>query len=236
MTQRLATQVRALTRTIETKEGVWQTGTNVAMAHNDLHIVTAPGNGQPFLNVLQLNQGVIDGDMGNGQGARIGDEISVKRVTYTFFLENALNRSKVYYRFMLVKCAKGDTPTKATLFRGNAGNKMIDMINTERYTIVYQKILNVSPTNPPPIAASATGSAIGATDVAGQATRIMRVSIPGKKFGRNGVIKYENGSVQVKFYDYIPIFLCYDWFGTPASVNTVGRINEGYSKIYFKDA
>jgi len=233
----LAVQVRALTRTIETKENQWKTAVNLGMAHNNVSIVNATGNGWPFMNPFQMSNGNQDQDMTNGGGQRIGDEINVQRVTYTFFLENALNRSKVYYRFMLVKCAKGDLPTRTTLFKGNADNKMIDTINTERFSVLYQKIVNVSPVNAPPIAVATPGTAIGATDTAGIATRIMRVSIPGKKFGRSGLIKYENlSNAQVKFYDYVPLFVCYDWYGTLQDVNQVGRINEGYCKCYFKDA
>jgi len=64
----------------------------------------------------------------------------------------------------------------------------------------------------------------------------MKVTIPGRKFGRSGVIRYENGSNQVKFFDYVPLFVVYDWYGTPQDINNVGRINELYAKIRFKDA
>jgi len=73
-------------------------------------------------------------------------------------------------------------------------------------------------------------------DNAGIATKVFSATIPGRKFGRSGVIRYENGSVQVKFYDYVPVFVVYDWLGTLQDTNIVGKINEGYSKIYFKDA
>lgn len=222
---------------IETKESQWKSNVNVAMPHNNVHIITASTGGGSYLNIFKFfTLGPNDEDMGTGNGQRVGDQINVRRVVFKMFLENALNRSKVYYRFMLVRCAKGDLPTRATLFKNNADNKMIDMINTERFSIVYQKIFNITPTNLPPIAVAATGSAIGATDVAGIATRVVTCSIPGRKFGRKGKITFENGSSQVKFYDYVPLFVCYDWYGTPQDVNNVGRINELYSKIYFKDA
>lgn len=38
------------------------------------------------------------------------------------------------YRILVVKCAKGDTPTSSTIWTGTSGNKMIDTINSERYT------------------------------------------------------------------------------------------------------
>ncbi len=48
---------------------------------------------------------------------------------------------------MLVKCAKGDLPTRTTLFLNNADNKMIDELNTERYSIIASKIFTVTPSN-----------------------------------------------------------------------------------------
>lgn len=226
-----------LLRTIETKEGQWKTAVNQGLSHNNVSIVTAPGNGWPFLNVFQLNLGTADQDMLNGNGQRIGDQITVQSVKYHAMVEGALQRSKVYFRFMLVKCAKGDLPTRATLFKGNADNKMIDEINTERYSIVASKIFNVSPPNPPPNTVSATGVAEPGVLAGVTGNRIFKIVIPGRKFGRNGVVKYENGSsAQVKFFDYVPIFVAYDWYGTPQDVNTVGRINELYAKIRFKDA
>jgi hypothetical protein len=51
---------------------------------------------------------------------------------------------------MLIKMAKGDTINRATLFKGAADNKMIDQLNTERYTVVAQKTLTVQPPNAAP--------------------------------------------------------------------------------------
>ena len=39
---------------------------------------------------------------------------------------------------MFIKSAKGDTPTTDTLFNGQSGNKMMDTINTERYSVISQ--------------------------------------------------------------------------------------------------
>jgi len=237
----LSKQVGRILKTIETKEGQWKSDVNRAMAHNNVSVITAPGMGGSFMNVFHINQGVTDNDMSNGNGNRLGDEITVQSVKYHAFIENALSRPKVYYRFMLVKCAKGDLPTRATLFKNNADNKMIDEINTERYTVIYQKIFNVSASNSAPsgpgvFPPSGSGEPTGTANAPGIATRIMKVVIPGRKFGRGGVIRYENGTNQVKFFDYVPLFVVYDWYGTPQDINNVGRINELYAKIRFKDA
>ena len=224
---RLNTRVNALTSTIETKYGRTCRVENQGVPHNNIYVI---------------NESLFDTLMGGGNapdagmGSRIGDRISVQGVKATFFLEGALGRSKVYFRIMLVRSAKGDTMTKGTLYNGNSINIMIDTVNKERYTVVAQKIVTVMP---------ATRGAAGTVNINGTPSgesfaltgnRILNFWIPGKKFGRNGVVTYENGSnSQVKFYDYRWVVACYDWYGTPA-LNNVGIINECYSRLYFKDA
>lgn len=136
---------------------------------------------------------------------------------------------------MVIKCAKGDTIDRTTLFKGDSTNKMIDQINTERFTIIAQKIFNIVP-------ALNTASVVGVNGVltnssyAGIATKTFKLWIPGRKFGRGGNVIFEDASTQPKFFDYRLVFVAYDWFGTPQDINTVGKINELYTKLYFKDA
>jgi hypothetical protein len=237
---------------IETKSGVWNTGTVMRdLPHNDIYIVVSPGNGQPGdrLNMLQTGRGFQD-NMGNGQVSnRIGDQITVKGVMIRAIFENSLSRPKVFYRMMVVKCAKGDVPTKATLFQNNSPVKMIDQVNTERYTVIAQKKFTISASNAQASIANAVNGIPEDLDVAGlvnagMATRAVSMWIPGTKFGRGGHIQYlgapaeaASGSGEVKFFDYYIICLAYDWYGTPSVIeNTVGKINSLYTKLYFKDA
>lgn len=169
-------------------------------------------------------------------GSRIGDQITMKGMRITGMFEGALGRSKVFFRLMLIKMAKGDTLSRGTLFQGKSDNKMLDLINTERYTVVWQKKFNVSPPNAVATTVNAAGEA-GDGRVGITGNKIITAWIPGRKFGKGGIVRYENGSdFQVKFYDYRFVILAYDWYGTPQDVNTVGRINEFYSNIYYKDA
>lgn len=218
------TGVRRLWRMIETKESVRVSSDNVAVAHNNLQVIVDPFN---------LTQGVTDGM--NTNSNRIGDRISVKGCLITGFLENAAQRPKVYFRVMLTRSAKGDVITRDTLFKGNSANKMIDQVDTDRYTILAQKVLNVEESNPAWATLTSTGT-ISSGLSAGIGTRTFKMWIPGRKFGRGGVVQYENNSVQTKFFDYRVVVVCYDWYGTPQDVNTVGRINSCYAKLYFKDA
>lgn len=225
--------VNRLTRMIETKESSRRSPGNTSLYHNAIHVVqdtVIAGNLNPFV----MEYGTGD-PMGTG-GARIGDRLSVRGLMIQMFLENALSRPKVYYRFMVIRSAKGDVPTRATLFKGCSDNKMIDQINTERFSIVASRRFNIRTGNTAPTGVGAvTGVPTGETG-GGQGTRVVKLWIPGHKFGRGGNVQFENGSTQVKFYDYYLVFMTYDWYGTAQDTNAIGKINELYTKLYFKDA
>jgi len=227
----LARRVSSITRSIETKESAHRI-TNVQLQHNNVTVFNRTGGG--VFNPFENTNGTSD-EMGV-QGTRIGDKIQIRGLLFKFFVEGSLARSKVYFRFMLVKMAKGDTLNRTTLFKNVVGNKMIDQINTERFTIVAQKILNVSAPNNVATAVSESGTVTnGINGITGN--RVFSMYVPGKKFGRDGVITYENQSTtQVKFYDYRLCCVAYDWYGTPQDVNNVGFVNDGFVKLYFKDA
>jgi len=224
----LQKQIRLLTRTIETKEGTRKVN-NIGLTHNNVTVLS--------MNPFECTQGTGD-PMVAGTMQRIGDAITIKSMRFKFFVEAAEGRSKVYFRFMLVRMAKGDTLTRATLFEESCDNKMIDTINTERFTIIASKTVNVM--SPNLVASShilATGIPSVATVAGITGNRIFSMTIPGKRFGKGGTITYENASTsQVKFYDYKMAVVAYDWYGTPQDINTVGVINDGYVKTYFKDA
>lgn len=230
---RVASQVRALTRTIETKEGCYRL-VNSQLAHNNVTILN-DNNGNP-LNPFRSTLNTGD-PMGANDMQRIGDQISVKGVLFKFFVEGSLNRSKVYFRFMLVRCAKGDTPNRDNLFKGAATNKMIDQINRERFSIIAQKIFNVQPPQAAPGGITVSGTPATTAPAGTTGNRMFSMWVPGRKFGRQGTLQFENASTsQVKFYDYRMCVVAYDWYGTPQDVNNVGFINEGFCKTYFKDA
>lgn len=225
-------QVRNLTRMIETKEGT-HTMRNVNMPHNNTYIVQTTAGGD--LNPFALAVGAGD-PMAQNTGVRIGDRINVRGLMIRGFLENSLNRSKVYFRIMLVKCPRGQAPTRAELFKGSSDNKMIDQVNTEKFTIIWQKIMTIQTANNAPTIVGATTGQVGGGTPAGIGTRTFKAWIPGRKFGKAGNLQYENNSQTPKFFDYRIVILCYDWYGTPQDTNNVGFLNELYTKLYFKDA
>lgn len=231
---RVSNQVRALNRMIETKEAQWTSNANVQLPHNNTYVVA---NAAGDLNPLRSVNG-NDDPMGGNSGSRIGDKICLKGLAIRGMVENALGRSKVYFRIMLVRCPRGQAPIRTNaLFKGCSGNKMIDTVNTEKYTIIWQTIFNVSTANPAPGVLTAASGVPSTGTPAGQGTRLFNAWIPGRKFGKGGVITYEDtSSINPKFFDYRIVILCYDWYGTPQDVNNVGVLNEMYTKMYFKDA
>jgi hypothetical protein len=175
--------------------------------------------------------------MEQNTGQRIGDSINVRGILIRGMIECSLGRSKVYFRVMFMRCAKGDTPTRATLFKNSSDNKMLDQINSERYTVLQQKIFTITAANVAPVTLAPVTGIVTSGTTAGVGTKLIKMWIPGAKFGRGGHVGYENASTtQVKFYDYRIVVLAYDWYGTPQDGNNVGFINEIYTKLYFKDA
>lgn len=230
---RTVARVNKLYSMIETKESTFRTSANVTLPHNNLHLVLA-SDGAALNPFRFTGQGAGDPmDLG---GNRIGDQITVRGVMLRGMLENALGRARVHYRIMLLRGAKGETFDRNTVFRQCSGNKLIDMINTERFTVVASKRFTIGTSNVAPLTVGATGVPATATP-AGTGARPFKMWIPGIKFGRGGNVQFESTSqTQVKFYDYRFVILAYDWYGTPQDANNVGIINEMYCKLYFKDA
>lgn len=229
----IAAKVNKIFNMIETKESTsGNSDKNMPLPHNNTYIVTDSGGNQ--LNPFKTYNGTTDPM--SGVGDRIGDKISVTGLKIVMFLENALERTKVFYRVMLVRCPRGVPPNRTNLFKGASSNKMIDMVNNEKFTIVWQRRFNIQVANGAANTATASGAPIQTITSGGQGTKIVTAWIPGRKFGRGGNIQYENAGVDVKFYDYRLVILAYDWYGTPQDITNVGRINELYMKLYYKDA
>lgn len=230
----LSARVAQLTRTIETKEGCRRV-TNVQMGHNNLTVFN-DSDGNVF-NPFISSQGAAD-PMAAGGMSRIGDSITIKKLHFRFFVEGSLGRSKVYFRFMLVKMAKGDTLNRTNFFQDACGNKMLDMYNKERFTIIASKTFNVTaPNNVATSLIVASGIPNATTSAGITGNRVFDMIVPGSKFGKGGRVTYENASFnQLKFFDYRLCCVAYDWYGTPQDTNNVGYINDGFVKVYFQDA
>lgn len=221
-------------RNIETKTSQFSVSDGAEIFHNNFITLT-----NQLLHTLQG-----DNAPETSMGSRIGDKITLRGVGLRMMLELNERYSDVTFRILVVKAARGDTPTRATLFNGESGNKMLDSINKERYTILAQKFVKITAPN-----AGTRGGGVGIPaagyyeqdtavpeQILSRATRIVRMWIPAKRITRSGVIQYENEQNYPKFFDYHVICYAYSNYSTAQDVYYVGRVNEFLSKMYYKDA
>lgn len=225
---------QVLNKNVETKRSCTTSTDGAEIFHNNFIDLDA--------NVLSTLQGVDD-PMTNAINNRIGDEIMLKGVSIKCMFELNERYSDVTFRMMVLRCAKGDIPTRATLFAGLSGNKMLDTINSERYTVMAQKYFKIMAPNNATIGnLAAVGSglystgAVASDPVLSRATKIVKLWVPGAKFGKGGKIVYENGTAQVKFFDYRVLVYAYSNFGTLQDIWYVARCNDYVRQIFYKDA
>jgi len=167
---------------------------------------------------LTYTIGILDRE--NALGQRIGDKITLSGISIKCMLELNEGYSDVTFRMLVIRCAKGDIPTADTLWQGASGNKMIDTINTERYSVLAQKYVKLTAPNQvnTPTGTQRVGSGFQTgTNTISRATRIIKFYIPGSKISRNGIVQYENNSSQVKFFDIYLLCYAYSNYSTSAT-------------------
>lgn len=239
MMKRTANQV--VQRNIETKTSQQSSLDGIQVAHNSFVWLTG--------NLLNTSQGV--GEQDAGVGNRIGDRIKLTGVSLKFMLELNERYSDVTFRILVIKSARGDVPDASTLFNNESGNKMMDTINKERYTVVGQKFVKLTSRNlglRDTTVEYGSNSGIYASaaekdaNYLTRATTIKKMWIPGEKFASGGFIQYENGGTRQKFFDYHVAVYAYANYSTALTATipplpwNVGRVNEFLSKMYYKDA
>lgn len=234
----------ALAKNIETKSGLQTIADGTQISHNNFVLL---GN-----NPLATIGGVKDEE--NDIGNRIGDKINLKGMNIKFMVELNERYSDVTFRMFVVRSAKGDTPTRATMFNGISGNKMIDTLNSERFTFLVKKTFKIRSFSPTAAMSGTTSNNVQLTEAgvgnsgiysanAGENnnatsryTKIVKTWIPGKKFSRSGVIQYEDNSTQVKFFDYHLILYAYSNYSTAQDIWNVARLNDCVVQLFYKDA
>lgn len=231
---------KMLNRKLETKMSTRVAPGSAGVQHNNF--IQLESAADFFKTVLGM------GDPMTGDGNRIGDDINLKGISFKMMMELDIRYSDVTLRFMLIKSAKGDVPTRATLYAGICGNKMIDKINTERYTIIAQKYVKLKASNTgtygpevgsvvPLVANYGFNRAQDADIIQSRTTKIVTMYVPGKKFTRNGVLHYENNSAtQVKFFDYTLVCYAYANVSTNQDIVTICYVNDYVKQFYYQDA
>ena len=233
--RRAAAQV--MNRLVETKSGVRPFADGTQIAHNDFVVIDS----QP----LATTQGTSDSE--SSQGTRIGDKIKVRGLSFKGMLELNERFSDVTFRILFIRSAKDDLPTSTTMWQGVSGNKMLDHFNNERYTLIAQKWLKIKgpnfgvdgQTNAVGVGSGALYTHTGDQDhtTHSRATKMFNIWIPGDKIASGGNLQYENQSAQPKFYDYHALIYAYSNYSTSDVLGyNVGRVNDAFIKLYYKDA
>ena len=150
--------------------------------------------------------------------------------------------SDVSVKVLIIKSAKGDAPDQSNIWQGCSGNKLLDTFNTERFTIMKSKFIKLKAPNMSIVASGAqtVGSGFtagGNTTLQSRATRVFSITLPGKRFGKSGVVQYENASQQTKFFDYHLLFFAYSNYSTSQTLGFyVARVNDAFVRLKYKDA
>lgn len=227
-------------KVVETKTSCYSPTDGTQIYHNSYVDLN------PFL--LQTTQGTADPTTVNTNN-RIGDQILLKGVSIKMMIELNERYSDVTFRILVIKCAKGDNILRTSIFNGLSGNKMLDTLNTERYTFLADKWVKLKAPNQTPVSSTGLNGEVALGTNAGieyitdanqqalsRATKIVKLWIPGYKFNKSSIIKYEDNSSQPKFFDYHVAVYAYSNYTTAQDLWYVGRINDAVFQMYYKDA
>lgn len=217
---------------LETKRSIHSSSDGVELGHNGILVRNS--------TLLSTSQGGADPNSGNTLN-RIGDRITLSGLSIKCMFELNERYSMVTIRIFVVKSAKGDTPTSATLWNGISGNKMIDTFNRERFTILASKTFTIKQSSTgmdaDGIQTIGGGFAEGIATIS-RASKIVKLWVPANKLIRGKTLTYENGASQPKFYDYHLIYYAYSNYSTTSGIGgfNVARINDEVIQLYYKDA
>lgn len=198
----------------ETKYKI-QTVENAQLYHNAG--TTSTGNYVLLSNLLQTNQGQT-------QNTRLGDEVVGRGLSIKLWLSAKNDRPNVLFRVILFTTPPDQASSAAptSLFMGENGNKIIDNITTDRYNVIFNKVIKIK-----------TGDfslETGAT--------LRESSMFFKKYinlkNRKIVYQVDNGAVPKYSNNCMSIAVIpYDAFGTLTTDNIASCAC--ITKFYFKD-
>jgi len=188
---------------------------NVNINHN---------SGYLFTNLLKTQQGITDTDTGSTAYAnRLGDEVIARGLSIKLWIANKLDRPNIMFRYGIFKYQAGSIPTLSQIFVGANGNRMMDKLDSEYITIVYQKIINLQ--------AGVSGLLTSGSGFQNKEAHTYRkIWIPLK----NKKLVFNNGGSVPKFIDYGFFIVPYDSYGTLTTDTVASFAYE--QQLYFKDA
>ena len=191
------------------------TAENVNINHNSGYIYT---------NLLKTTQGITDTGTGiSAYSNRIGDQVIARGISIKLWIANKLDRPNIMYRLVVFKYQSLNIPLITTCFKGAIGNKMMDDLDKEFITPVYQKIFNLQ------VGYSAYATATAGDTDGREAHTYKQIWVPLK----NKQVHYADGSSAPKFFDYGFFIIPYDSYGSLTTDNIASFSYE--QKFYFKD-
>jgi len=176
-------------------------------------------------DLLATSQGITDTGTGTSVlSNRVGDEVIARGLSIKLWVANKSDRPNVMYRFIVFKFQSSLSSISAgDIFKSGTGNKIMDDINKEVVTVLYQKIFNVQ------TGFSAFSSAVSGDTDGREAHKYLNFYIPMK----DKKIHYNDGGQVPKFVNYAWALLPYDSYGTLTSDNIASYTYQ--YKFYFKD-
>jgi len=231
-----ATVKKELKKVQEIKRSNFSSSDGVECGHNSFVSLDA--------SLLATSQGTAD-PAASFQSNRVGDEIYFKGIQIKMMLELNERYSDVSYRIMLVKAARGDNPNTSGVFWNNlSANRMLDTVNTERYTILFSKWGKIKAGNDGAITPSSgflTGG--GLFDAGGANTRLYSRATKLESFNLSpkimklGKITYDAGGLVQKFFDYYLVIYSYSNYSTSDALGfNVLRVNDYVRTMYYTDS
>lgn len=165
--------------------------------------------------------------IGTGENQRLGDEVIGKYVKCKFMFFSKNDRPNVTYRVIVYRAPVDEGDTYTDIMEGDIGNKVMDSVNTEKYTSVMQKYLKIT-----------GNTALGPDDLVGNYDWTLRENSKYLTFTvplKDSKIKYQDNSEFPKYQAHTikMVVFAYDAYGTLQTDN-VGSF--AYStKFYYKD-
>lgn len=188
---------------------------NVMVYHNSINL---------YNNMLATYQGINDTGTGTSQNSmRVGDQVVARGISLKIWLANKLDRPNVMYKIIIYKYQSRITPTSDTFLSQGSTNIMLRDFNTEKYSIVAQKTINLQ------VGFSAVPTGVNGDQDGKEAHKLLKFWIPLK----NKKIQYEEANLTPKYFDYGFAVVAYDSYGT-LSTDIIGTYAFNM-KFYFKD-
>lgn len=185
---------------------------NIQLNHN---------SGYQIQQLLYTQQGITDTGAGTAvYSNRLGDEVIARGISIKMWVATKLDRPNVQFRFVVYKYQSATFPNLASCFKGMSANRLLDDLDTEDKTIVYQKLFYIEK--------GFSGNANVAT-AGREAHKLFKCWIPLK----NKKITYNDAGTVPKFHNYGFFIVPYDSFGT-LGTDIIASFSYNY-KFYFKD-